>query len=121
MPRAIPVLAFLAVAMSLIAAFAPGRAPRAREPSTLGPPRPVRGGVYRAALRQDPPTFDPALAGDTTSFTLPMRLTMTMMKEMTRLWVAAAAVVVAVVAVRWKSHMSWKGPTIAQQGPPFRM
>jgi ABC-type transport system substrate-binding protein len=74
MPRAIPVLAFLAVAMSLIAAFAPGGSGRARPRETLGPPRPVRGGVYRAALRQDPPTFDPALAGDTTSFTLCLQL-----------------------------------------------
>lgn len=74
MPRAIPVLAFLAVAMSLIAAFAPGRSSRAPAREALGPPRAVRGGVYRAALRQDPPTFDPALAGDTTSFTLCLQL-----------------------------------------------
>lgn len=73
LPRAIPVLAFLAFAMGLIAAFVPDGA---REPDRIpsGPPVPVRGQTYHAALQQDPPTLDPALAADTTSFTLCLQL-----------------------------------------------
>lgn len=74
MPRAIPVLAFLALAMSLIAAFAPDRPRSDSPPAPTGPPRPVRGGTYRAAIAQDPPTWDPATSGDTTSFTLVLQL-----------------------------------------------
>lgn len=74
MPRAIPILALLAIVLSLIAAFAPDpRGPR-KTVRNDGPPRPIRGGTYVAALSQDPPTLDPALAADTMSFTLALQL-----------------------------------------------
>lgn len=75
MPRAILPLAVLAVLISLVAAFAPGPRPRgASVGALLGVPLPVPGGTYRAPLTDDPPTFDPALAADTTSLTCILQL-----------------------------------------------
>ncbi len=70
MPRSIPLLALAAVVLALVAAFAPGPVSARRVGgTTLLTPQPVAGGIYRAPLGSDVPTFDPALAGDTTSLT----------------------------------------------------
>lgn len=78
MPRAIPLLALLALALSLLAAFAPDPFPRRaatrRVTGSLGAPQPKRGGTYRAPLENDVPTFDPALAADTTSLACALQL-----------------------------------------------
>lgn len=73
MVRGTPYLLLAALCLGAVAVAWSTEEGRRSEPAS-GPPLPRRGGTYRAPLADDPPTFDPAMAADTTSFSLCLQI-----------------------------------------------